>query len=171
VDNIDNILWLNPGHKQRRYDLAVSENNKLFKKSTNRLHDTLSTELKCLQFAKDLGLNRIQRVVDGNIDREGISYIITEHCGRNLTRSRVPTDWREQLLDIDDQLNMLITTHKVYHNDVQVRNCFINNDGQLRIIDFDLATIGKPNRRSSGRPGFLNCDFIRDKIIDRWNIK
>lgn len=168
VDTND-INWLNPGHKQRRYDLSISSCYNYFKKSTNRLHKTLETEFKCLTYVKDLKLDKIQQLVDGHIDKNGVSYIITEYCGRNVTRSQVPIDWASQLDVIDEQLQILIDKHKVYHNDVQVRNLFVR-DNKLTLIDFDLATIGAPNRRASKRPGFLKCDYIKDKFINRWNI-
>ena len=167
--NINNIEWFNPGHKQRRYDLRISSCHKYFKKSTNRLHKTLEMEFKCLTFARDLKLDKIQQLVDGHIDKNGESYIITEYCGHNITRSQVPSDWSNQLDIIDEQLQILIDKHKVYHNDVQVRNLFVRSK-KLTLIDFDLATIGAPNRRAGKRPGFLKCDYIRDKFIDRWNI-
>jgi hypothetical protein len=171
VVDVDSIDWKNPGHKQRRYNLNISSDAKFFKKSTDRLHKTLETELTCLQYAKELNLKKIQQLVVGEIDRDGMSYIITKYCGRNITRSRVPPDWKEQLNQIDIELKLLIDNYKVYHNDVQARNCFIDNHQQLTVIDFDLATIGSPNRRASKRHGFLNCDFIRSKIQERWGIK
>ena len=41
----DDIKWVNPGHKQRRYTLEMSDDLRLFKKSTTRLHKTLEIEL------------------------------------------------------------------------------------------------------------------------------
>jgi len=167
----DDIKWINPGHKQRRYDLEMSDDWLLFKKSTTRLHKTLENELKCLQYAKDLKLTKIQQLVHGEIDINGVSYIITKYCGRNITRSKVPSDWREQLDIIDQELKILTQEFKVYHNDVQSRNLFIDKSKQFTLIDFDLATFGSPNRRAVKRPGFCNCDYIRDKFINSWKIK
>lgn len=167
----DEITWLNPGHKQRRYTLNVSDDRKYFKKSTKRLHQTLATEYRCLLWARELQLTKIQQLIEGVMDTNGTSYIISKYHGRNLTRSRVPDDWREQLDIIDHELNILKTEHKVYHNDVQMRNLFIDNDNNLTLIDFDLATLGGPDRRGKKRPGFNNCDYIRDKIQTSWNIK
>ena len=167
----DDIKWVNPGHKQRRYTLEMSDDLRLFKKSTTRLHKTLEIELRCLQHAKDLKLTKIQQLVEGSIDFSGESYIISKYCGRNITRSKVPDDWREQLDIIDEELKVLTNEHKVYNNDVQTRNLFIDKSGQFTLIDFDLATIGKPNRRAIKRPGFNNCDYIRDKFINSWHVK
>jgi hypothetical protein len=164
---IKSIEWLPSGHKQKRYDLSISRCGHYFKKSTNRLHKTLKTELECLSVIRDANLIKIQQLVDGDIDTAGTSYIVTEHCGRNLKRSLVPIDWREQLDIIDVQLDILMKDYKIFHNDVQMRNIFIKHDS-LTLIDFDLATVGKPNRRSSKRPCFLKCDLIREKITNRW---
>ena len=165
----DNIEWLNPGHKQRRYDLRVSKDKKFFKKSTHHLHSKLDVELKCLEYARELKLTKIQQLVEGSIDQDGISYLITKYCGRNITRSKVPENWKTQLDIIDSELKLLMDTYKVFHNDVQVRNLFVQN-GELVLIDFDLATIGHPARRSIKRPGFTNCNFIKEKF-HKWGIK
>ena len=163
------IEWINPGHKQRRYDLFLSKDQTMFKKSTPRLHAKLQIELNCLEHVRSLKLTKIQQLVEGEINTDGISYIITKYCGRNVTRSKIPPDWREQLDVIDKELNLLIAERKVYHNDVQTRNLFVKN-GLFTIIDFDLGTIGSPSRRSSKRPGFTNCDYIREKF-QKWGVK
>lgn len=164
---IDKIEWMTSGHKQKRYDLNISKCGRYFKKSTSRLHKTLKTEYECLNTIRKANLVKIQQLIAGEINPSGTSYIITKHCGRNLTRSRVPSNWREQLDIIDIQLDLLMSEYKIFHNDVQMRNIFINN-GELTLIDFDLATFGKPNRRGAKRPCFLKCDLVRDKIVNRW---
>jgi thiamine kinase-like enzyme len=167
---VDDIKWCMTGHKKRRYDLRVSCDGKYFKKSTNRLHDTLEMELFCLEKAKSRNLNRMQRLVEGIIDKDNTSYIVTESCGRGLTRGSVPDNWKEQLDEIDEQLNILEREFKIYHNDVQMRNMFSKNK-YIMLLDFDLATTNAPNRRATKRPGFLRCDLVRDKIQNDWNIK
>ena len=164
-----NIKWMRTPHKTRRYDLHISTCHKYFKKSTNKLHKTLEVEYKSLQVVKQLKLNKVQKLVDGDIDYTGTSYIITEYCGINLRRSLLPDDWKIQLDVIDQSLNELKNV-KVFHNDVQVRNIFVM-DSTLCLIDFDLATHGAPSRRSKARPEFNNCDRVRDKIHNRWKIE
>lgn len=163
------IDWMRTPHKTRRYDLYISKCYKYFKKSTDILHQPLEAEYKSLKVVKQLNLNKVQKLVDGKIDYDGVSYIISEYCGINLRRSIVPSDWEEQLDTIDQSLIELKNV-KVYHNDVQVRNIFCN-DGELCLIDFDLSTHGAPSRRSKTRPEFNCCDRVRDKIINRWKIK
>ena len=167
---MNDIIWMNPGHKQRRYTLRVSKDWRFFKKSTTSLHKTLGIELECLTKVKEASLTKIQRLVSGDINPRGESYIITEYCGRNITRNKVPEDWASQLDTIDSELNLLIDQYKIYHNDVQVRNLFVDTEGQLTLIDFDLASIGSPNRKAKKRPWLLNCDAIRSKF-KKWRIK
>lgn len=163
------LEWIRTPHKTRRYDLYMSKCHKYFKKSTTRLHTPLHAELKSLKIVKQLNLNKVQRLIDGVIDFDGTSYIITEYCGINLRRSIVPDDWKRQLDIIDESLTELKNV-KVYHNDVQTRNIFCL-DRQLCLIDFDLSTHGAPSRRSKQRPEFNCCDRVRDKIINRWRLE
>ena len=163
------MKWIRTPHKTRRYDLYMSSCYQYFKKSTNKLHQPLEDEFKSLQVVKQLNLSKVQKLIDGYIDYDGVSYIITEYCGVNLRRSIVPPDWRDQLEMIDQSLNELKNV-KIFHNDVQVRNIFCK-DNNLCLIDFDLSTHGAPSRRSKTRPEFNCCDRVRDKITNRWKIK
>lgn len=164
-----NIKWIKTHHKTRRYDLFMSSCYQYFKKSTSRLHQPLEDEFKSLQVVRQLNLSKVQKLIDGSIDYDGVSYIITEYCGVNLRRSLVPGDWRVQLEVIDQSLSELKNV-RVFHNDVQIRNIFCK-DNDLCLIDFDLSTHGAPSRRSKTRPEFNCCDRVRDKIINRWKIK
>lgn len=161
--------WLLTGHKQRRYDLHISSCRKYFRKSTDRLHSKLENESRCLSVATGLKLPKIQVLVDSNININGVSYIITEFCGINIRRNIVPDDWREQLDIIQSSVDTL-KQHKVFHNDIQSRNLFVMGKN-LTLIDFDLGTIGQPDRRARSRPGFNNVDYIIDKITNRWRLE
>jgi len=169
---MNGVEWVRSWHKQRRYDLMVSTCGQYYRKSTEKpkLHGALEREIKCLDAAKSMGLTKIQKIVDGVVDRSGTSYVITEHCGKNLTRSRVPLDWRQQLDIIDEELMLLQVEHSIYHNDVQMRNLFVDGSA-LTLLDFDLASFKDPNRRAMLRPEFLCCDRIRDKIINKWGVR
>ena len=160
--------WMQTGHKQRRYDLHISTCKKYFRKSTDRLHERLKIEARCLEVVKKLNLSKIQRLIDFEHDANGKSCLITEYCGINLRRGLLPSDWRDQLAVINDGLDELKKV-KVFHNDVQTRNIFVL-DKQLTLIDFDLGTLGKPDRRAKERPGFNTVDFVIDKITNRWKV-
>ena len=96
--------------------------------------------------------------------------MISRYHGMNMTYKTVPADHDEQLKIIDHGLQLLVDTFKLYHNDVMPRNFFVK-DNIITLIDFDLATVGRPSRRTKGRPVFNTCDTMRGVIKDKWRIK
>jgi len=165
--------WEKTHHKQRRYDLQMSSCGKFFKKSSTnpKRHSPLEMELECLTRASELNLSMIQEIVSGNIDRSGESYIITKFCGYNITKNKVPPDWRFQLNILQQQITKLQDVKEVYHNDIQVRNLFVDINSQLTLIDFDLGSIGKPSKRAQRHPDLNSCDRVLNKIVNGWKIK
>tara|TARA_R110000824_G_scaffold20817_18_gene78088 strand:+ start:2970 stop:3353 length:384 start_codon:yes stop_codon:yes gene_type:complete len=126
--------------------------------------------MKCLTLARELGLNKIQELVSGGSDVGGGFYIITKFCGLNITRRRLPTDWSEQLDEMDRQVELLRIEGQVYHNDIQVRNIFVDTEGVLTLIDFDLGSIGGPTGRAVRHPELNTCAKARDRIANRWGV-
>ena len=165
---MNNIQWHKTGHKMRKFELFISSDGKYFKKQTNRLHSRLLAEYNALKIVKEVNLPQFQVFIDGDIT-DDISYIISEYCGVSLTRGKVPANYIDQLDIIQQGLDTLIAEHKVYHNDVLVRNVLVNND-ILTLMDFEMATIGGPDKRSTKRPMFNTVQPIIDKIR-RWGIR
>ena len=169
----DDIQWERSYHRQRRYDLYVSKCHRYYKKATSlpKKVSLLETEMTCLSFAKELGLNKIQELVSSGCSEDGGFYIITKFCGLNITRRKLPADWSEQLDEMDRQVDRLRVEKQVYHNDIQVRNIFVDLTGALTLIDFDLGSIGKPTGRAVRHPELNSCMKVRDRITNRWGVE
>jgi thiamine kinase-like enzyme len=163
----DDVQWRLTSHRTKKFDLYVSSDGRLFKKQTERLHSRLEAEYNALKVVKELNLPHFQVLIEGNIS-DDISYIITEYCGVGITSRRLPKDFKDQLNTIQKGLDTL-KDHKVYHNDVLIRNILVH-ESKLTLIDFDMSTIGKPDRRGSKRPVFNTCQLIFDKIRVKWGM-
>ena len=69
--------------------------------------------------------------------------VTTAYCGEPLrTKDQCPSDWKEQLLGIEAQLQK----HNIFHNDVHVDNLVVNKDNKLCLIDFGWATFDRPHK-------------------------
>ena len=170
------IKWKKTGHKTKRYDLWLSSCGKYFKKSCSinthgkKVMAMLKNEAAAMKLIQqDEKINKIQKCIDINLS-EHDGYIVSEYAGLNITHRTVPTDYDEQLKNIDDSLLYMVSKYGLYHNDVLPRNFFVLSNS-ITLIDFDLATIGRPSRRTKSRPQFNTCQLMREKINIRWKIK
>ena len=60
-------------------------------------------------------------------------------CGEVLSKSNLPKNWKEQLINIYE----ILKSHFIYHNDIKVNN-FTVKDNKIYLIDFGWASLYKP---------------------------
>lgn len=63
--------------------------------------------------------------------------IYLEDCGVYVTNENIPLNWKEQMLEIIDDMKKA----NIYHNDLWYENILVK-DGILFVIDFSYATVG-----------------------------
>jgi tRNA A-37 threonylcarbamoyl transferase component Bud32 len=159
--------WNATTHRTKKFELYINPEKTLFKKATGRLQYRLEREIRALEKAQELGLSNVQKLVSHG-EEDGTLFMITEYCGRGITRRLLPKDWRIQLHGIERSLDLLKDSG-VYHNDVLIRNILVDGS-TMTLIDFDMATFGKPDRRGTKRPIFNTTQPVIDKIVKKWRL-
>lgn len=123
-------------------------------------------------------------VLDDDVTADGTAFLVMELLeGSTLEETRrhsggrvpLPTAlWAfEQLLDVLDAVH----EKGVIHRDIKPENVFLTTSGQLKLLDFGLASVGRENQdreRWFGTPGFMAPEQARgaatetDAQTDLW---
>lgn len=103
-----------------------------------------------------------------NYDDEKLKLFLSD-CGDILNKDNIPSDWKNQMINI---LNIL-KSENIFHNDMHPDNFAVKNN-KIYLIDFGCSTFDKPRF-----PGF-NCTIsmvhksktlleLFEKILDTTN--
>jgi len=102
------------------------------------------------QFLASLNHGAIAHILDGGITDDNIHYIIMEYVDglqidEYLKKHELSTQEKLQLfIKICDAINYA-HNRLILHLDIKPSNIFINNDGQLKLLDFGIAQkMGEP---------------------------
>jgi serine/threonine protein kinase len=123
-------------------------------------------------------------VLDDDVNADGTAFLVMELLegetleeARRCSGGRVPLPralWLlEQLLDV------LAAAHErgIIHRDIKPENLFLTTAGQLKVLDFGLASVGLEDQdrpRWFGTPGFMAPEQARgaatetDALTDLW---
>jgi eukaryotic-like serine/threonine-protein kinase len=152
-------------------------------------HAPLTPEVACT-FLRDGHPNAV-RVLEDHVDDDGNICVVMEllegatfrECaeaeGGKLAPSRV-------LCLIDPVLDGLAALHEagIVHRDIKPENLFLTNDGQVKILDFGLASLCEPTSESRstslagqvmGTPEFMSPEQARGRGVvnaqsDLWSV-
>lgn len=146
------------------------------------LHPHLSQQQKFKQrFLREArAAARLQHVNINTIyeigeNESGLVYIASAYCpGLNLAQRIRQTDLTlHRIIDISRQLaSALVTAHQlgIVHRDLKPENIIVNDDFQIKLVDFGIAKIRDEHQTSTGEiigtPAYMSPEQFRGEGID-----
>lgn len=108
--------------------IVSKEEGKVIKKQTGFMkYGLIDNEKRILENATSIHFPKISKESE---DGE----ILMEDCGEMISVDNLPTDWKEQLV----QIIMELRAHNIQHRDIKPENLMIK-DGVIKLIDFGWA--------------------------------
>ena len=130
------FLLINKKNKQTRKLIYIKnkENKCIYVKKYIIFKYEFDQELNIL---KSLQEYKFFQIIYDYCSKEKI--IITEYAGKKINKDNLPTNWYEQIKEIQK----ILIKKNIYHNDIKLDH-FLVKDNQITLIDFGRATFKKP---------------------------
>lgn len=89
-------------------------------------------EVECLRRLNELSETNFPRLYDYSATE---LWIDMSYCGKTLHHTKVPADWKQQ----HDHIHNILSSAKIYHDDMSFGNILIDDKGHINLIDYSQA--------------------------------